>query len=376
MRIVNIKLQLLEYPLETPFYPSWLPGYPQTAHRVHLLTLETDSGIKGYAAGVAFMREGAGLEQLLMPFLFGRDPMQVEEVIQIARSATFLGLRLWWIEMAFWDIIGKATGQPTYRLLGGAQERIKAYASTGELQGVEQRLEYVAQVREMGIRAVKLRFHNWDWREDLAVAHAVRQHYPDMEIMVDANMGWRVAGMAPAPKWDVPTALRVAEELAELHVRWLEEPLDKHDYEGYRRLREKSPVPIASGEMNQDLHEFREYLIRDALDILQPDVSLSGGILMGKKIAAMAEAFSKPIAPHTWTNGLGLAANLQLMGACPNCEWAEFPYEPPGWNLHARDFFLTEPIHPDAEGYLTVPSKPGLGVEINEETVQKYAVTD
>ncbi|MFN4033443.1 MAG: hypothetical protein ACK4ME_07450 [Fimbriimonadales bacterium] len=134
MRIVNIHLRLLEYPLETPFYPAWLPGYPQTAHRVHLLTLETDEGIKGYAAGVAFMRAGSGLQQLLMPFLFGRDPMQVEEVVQIARSATFLGLRLWWIEMAFWDIIGKAVGQPVYRLLGGYQERVKAYASTGELR--------------------------------------------------------------------------------------------------------------------------------------------------------------------------------------------------------------------------------------------------
>ncbi|MCS6919970.1 MAG: hypothetical protein NZM28_09375, partial [Fimbriimonadales bacterium] len=246
MRIVNIRLRLLDYPLEVPFYPSWLPGYPQTAHRVNLLTLETDEGIKGYAAGVAFMREGTGLEQLLMPFLFGRDPMNVEEVIQIARSATFLGLRLWWIEMAFWDIIGKALGQPVYRLLGGYQDRVRAYASTGELRDKEARLDYIAHIREMGVRAVKLRFHSWDWREDMEVARAVRAHYPDMEIMVDANMGWRVAGMAPAPKWDMPTALRVAEELAELGVRWLVEPLDKNDYEGYRRLREKSPVALAS----------------------------------------------------------------------------------------------------------------------------------
>jgi D-galactarolactone cycloisomerase len=344
------------------------------APRELLLTLETDEGIKGYAAGVAFLREGAGLKDLLLPFLFGRDPMNVEEVVQIARSATFLGLRLWWIEMAFWDIIGKAVGQPVYRLLGGYQERVKAYASTGELREPSARLEYIAHIREMGFRAVKIRFHSWDWREDLAVVRAIRKQYPDMEIMVDANMGWRVAGMAPAPKWDLATALRVAEELGELGVRWLEEPLDKHDYEGYRRLREKSPVPLASGEMNQDLHEFREYLVRDALDVLQPDVSLSGGILLGKKIAALAEAFGKQIAPHTWTSGLGLAANLQLMGACPNCEWAEFPYEPPGWDLRARDYFLTEPIVPDSEGYLPVPSKPGLGVEVDEEAVARYTV--
>jgi len=374
MRIIGVQVRLLEYPLPTPFYPSWLPGYPQTAHRVNLLTLETDEGIRGYAAGVAFGREGQGLEQLLLPFLFGRDPFQVEPIVQICRSATFLGLRLWWIEMAFWDIIGKALGQPVYRLLGGAQERVRAYASTGELKGILERLDYIARIREMGIRAVKLRFHRMDWREDIEVARQVRKQYPDMEIMVDANMGWRVAGMGEAPHWDVATALRVAQELAEIGVVWLEEPLDKHDYEGYRHLREKSPVALAAGEMNQDLHEFREFLIRDALDVLQPDVSLSGGLLMGKKIAGMAEAFGKRIAPHTWTNGLGLAANLQLMGACPNCEWAEFPFEPPGWEPRARDFFLTEPIMPDADGYLSVPSRPGLGVEIDEEAVQHYTV--
>lgn len=374
MRIVGVDLRLLEYPLETPFYPAWLPGYPQTAHRVLLLTLETDEGIKGYAAGVAFGKEGSGLQQLLLPFLLGRDPMNVEEAVQIARSATFLGLRLWWIEMAFWDIIGKALGQPVYRLLGGYQDRVRAYASTGELRSVEERLDYIAQVREMGVHALKLRFHSWDWRADLAVARAVRERYPDMEMIVDANMGWRVAGMAPAPKWDMPTALRVAQELADLNVRWLEEPLDKNDYEGYRRLREKAPIALASGEMNQDLHEFREYLVRDAVDILQPDVALSCGILMGKKIAGMAEAFGKLIAPHTWTSGLGLAANLQLMGASPNCEWAEFPYEPPGWSPQARDFFLTEPIMPDSEGYLPVPAKPGLGVTIDEAAVKHYSV--
>lgn len=376
MRVIGIQLRLLEYPLETPFYPSWLPGYPQTAHRLHLLTLETDEGIKGYAAGIAFSREGAGLQQLLLPFLFGRDPLQIEQVVQICRSATFLGLRLWWIEMAFWDILGKATGQPVYRLLGGYQERIRAYASTGELKGVEERLDYLAQIRAMGFRAVKLRFHSMDWREDMAVARKVREQYPDMAIMVDANMGWRVAGMGDAPKWDLATALRVAEELAEIGVVWLEEPLDKNDYEGYRRLREKSPVALAAGEMNQDLHEFREFLLRDALDVLQPDVSLSGGILTGKKIAAMAEAFGKQIAPHTWTNGLGLAANLQLMGACPNCEWAEFPFEPPGWDIQARDYFLAEPITIDPDGYITIPAKPGLGVEIDEDAVQHYTVSE
>ncbi len=374
MRITGVTVKLLEYPLEEPFYPAWLPGYPQAFHRVNLVMLETDEGLKGYSAGFAFGQEGLKLGELLAPFLLGRDPFNVEEIIKILRSATFLGLRLWYVEPALWDIIGKALNVPVYKLLGGYQERIKAYASTGELRGVEERLAYVEQIKKMGFRAVKLRFHSMDWHNDLKVARAVRTSFPNMELMVDANMGWRVAGLGEAPHWDLATALRVAEELEELGVVWLEEPLDKHDYRGYRLLREKVGIALAGGEMNADLHEFRELIAQKSLDVLQPDVMLSGGILTAKKIAGMAEAFGLRIAPHTWTNGLGLAANLHVMGACPNCEWAEYPYEPPGWTPQARDFCLKAPITITSDGYIEIPKKPGLGVEINSDAVKEYGV--
>ncbi len=373
MRITGVTVKLLEYPLEEPFYPSWLPGYPQAFHRVNLVILETDEGIMGYSAGFAFGQEGLKLGELLAPFLLGHDPFNVEEIIKILRSATFLGMRLWYVEPALWDIIGKSLNVPIYKLLGGYQARIKAYASTGELKGVEERLEYVEQIQQMGFRAVKLRFHSLDWREDLKVARAVREHFPQMELMVDANMGWRVAGLGEAPHWDLATAQRVAEELKELGVLWLEEPLDKNDYHGYRLLRERVGIALASGEMNSDLHEFRELIVNQSLDILQPDVMLSGGILTAKKIASMAEAHGLRIAPHTWTSGLGVAANLQVMGASPNCEWAEFPYEPPGWTPQVRDFFLKKPLMVDPDGYIAVPAGPGLGVELDDEILKRYA---
>ncbi|MCI2430175.1 hypothetical protein LM602_09170 [Candidatus Acetothermia bacterium] len=186
-------------------------------------------------------------------------------------------------------------------------------------------------------------------------------------------MGWRVAGLGGAPHWDLTTAQRVSEELKELGVLWLEEPLDKNDYRGYRLLRAKTGIALAGGEMNADLHEFRELILNESLDILQPDAMLSGGILTAKKIASMAEAHGLRIAPHTWTSGLGLAANLQVMGACPNCEWAEFPYEPPGWTPQTRDFFLEDHLIIDSDGYINVPSRPGLGIGINEEMVKRYA---
>ncbi len=373
MRIVKVEIKLLEYPLEKPFFPAWLPGYPQTAHRVNLVILETDEGIKGYSAGPAFGAEATRLGELLTPFLVGRDPFNVEEIVQILRSATYLGFRLWYVEPALWDVIGKACGQPVYKLLGGHKTRVKAYASTGELRDVDRRLEYVEEVCKLGIKAIKLRFHSMDWREDLKVARAVRERFPDVELMVDANMGWRVHGLGPAPRWDLATATRVTQELAELGALWLEEPLDKHDYPGYRLLRQRVSVPIASGEMNADLHEFRELVEHQCVDILQPDATLSGGILMSKKIAALAEAHNLNFAPHTWTNGLGLAINLHVMGSVPNCEWAEWPYEPPGWTPQARDFLLKEPLHVADDGTIEVPQKPGLGVEIDEDALKEYS---
>ena len=372
MRITAVEVKLLEYELDEPFYPAWLPGYPQTFNRLNLVILETDEGITGYSAGPAFGEEAAKLGELVAPFLVGRDPFNVEEIVNILRTATYLGQRIWYIEPALWDIIGKAAGQPVYRLLGGYRDRIKAYASTGELRGVEERLEYVQEVRAMGFQAVKLRFHSPDWRDDLEVARAVRERFPDMGIMVDANMGWRVAGMGEAPKWDLATAVRVARELEELGALWLEEPLDKHDYQGYRLLRQRVNIPLAGGEMNQDLHEFRELVCQGCLDILQPDATLSGGILMARKIAGLAEAHNLEFAPHTWTNGLGLAINLQVMGAVPGCEWAEYPYEPPGWTPGARDFLLKEPIQV-RDGYIQIPQGPGLGVKIDPEAVAEYS---
>lgn len=372
MRITSVEVKRLTCPLKRPFFPTWLPGYPQTLHRLNLVVLGTDEGITGYSAGPAFGAEAQGLEELLTPFLVGRDPFNVEEIVQILRSATYLGFRVWYVEPALWDLIGKATDQPVYKLLGGRRDRIRAYASTGELKGIDERLQVIEEIQKMGLKAVKLRFHSLDWRDDLDIARAVRDEFPDLEIMVDANMGWRVAGLGEAPRWDLATATRVAHELAELDVRWLEEPLDKHDYRGYRQLRRKVGIPLAGGEFNSDLHEFRELVDQECLDILQPDVMISGGILLSRKIAALAETHNLGFAPHTWTNGLGLAANLQVMGAASHCEWAEWPYEPPGWTPEARDFLLERHILVDEDGTLEIPSSPGLGVAVDPDALKNY----
>jgi L-alanine-DL-glutamate epimerase-like enolase superfamily enzyme len=373
MVITEVEGYVCHYPLPEPFYPTWIPGYPQTQNSCLILILRTDEGIEGYCASVAFMDEVKGVVSLLRPFLINRDPLQIEDGVQLLRSASFLGFRGWFVEIALWDILGKAVGQPIHRLLGGGPERLLAYASTGELRDPEQRVEDVLRLKEMGFSAVKLRVKSARAEEDVALVAAVREAVGDeMEIMVDANQGWPIHGFGPYPRWSLKRAIYEANAFDELGVRWLEEPLHKNDYAGYAQLRASTGVPIAGGEFNSDLHEFRDLIGGGCLDVVQPDVTLSTGILNGKKVAGMAEAHNLEFSPHTWTNGLGLAANLQLMGCVPNCPYCEYPFEPPGWVPEARDFMLAEPLTVDAEGYITVPQGPGLGVELDLEKVRHY----
>ena len=370
MVITGIDAYLCHHPLKKPFYPTWIPDYPQTKNSCLIVILHTDEGIDGICCGVGFQDEAKGIPSLLMPFMMGRDPLRIEDHIQMLRSAYMLGYKVWFVEIALWDILGKKANLPIWQLMGGKGDKIPTYASTGEMHKPAKRAEEVLALREQGFKAVKLRIRWPDKRKDIEYVRVVREAVGDtMDIMVDANQGWPISGIGPWPRWDLKRAMYTARAFEELDVRWLEEPLYKHDYEGYARLREYTSVPIAGGEFNVDLHEFRDLINRGCLDIVQPDVTLAGGLLQGKKMAAMAEAANLQFSPHTWTNGMGLAANLQLMAAVPNCPICEYPIEPPGWIPEDRDFMLTQPILPDSRGYLTPPKGPGLGVELDMDRI-------
>ena len=373
MKIVDAEAYICHFPLQEPFHPSWIPGLPMHNNSAVVIRLITDEGIEGACTGMAFTTEWRGAPDLIKLFLIGRDPFQVEDFLQIMRSAKVIGFRPWFVEVAFWDIIGKATGQPVYRLLGGSREKVKAYASTGELRDPETRAQDALRIVDEGFKAIKLRIRNQDIRKDLAVIEAVRVAVgDDVELMVDANQAWLIHGFGDYPKWDLKRAMAVAHELEQLGVVWLEEPLRMRDFEGLSILRRSTSVAISGGELNDDLDDFRELINRGCYDIIQPDVTFAGGIMTCRKIAGMAEAANIVYNPHTWSNGLGLAANLQLMGAIPNCTHCEFPYDPPGWIPEGRDAMLTEPIRIDGDGYVAVPSEPGLGVEVDWEKVRAH----
>jgi L-alanine-DL-glutamate epimerase-like enolase superfamily enzyme len=166
--------------------------------------------------------------------------------------------------------------------------------------------------------------------------------------------------------------LDFARGIADLDVYWLEEPLDRFDFNGLRRLRDSSSVRIAGGELNQGIHEFQILLEKDCLDVYQPDATLAGGVTVARKVAELARAQGREFSPHTWTNGLGFAINLQIAASIPDCPIIEFPYEPESWSPQARDAMLTQPFLP-RNGYLDVPDKPGLGVELSPDAMSRCA---
>ncbi len=364
MQITGVNQYHLTHDIDGSFDPTWVPGYPQGTHECELFEIETDSGITGITASPSFAG-GIDYAAPLRLFLLGEDPHDITHIRRKLASIDLLGPRPWHIEVALWDIIGKDAGKPLYEILGATSREIQAYASTGEVQPASERIEYIEDRIEEGFEAVKLRITS---REDVEIVREVREAYPDLTVMIDANKGWAVRAIREEERWSFSEALAVARDLEALDIAWLEEPLPRHDYRGYARLRERTDTPIAGGEFNDGPHEVRELLRHDAVDVLQPDAMLATGIQEGVTIAASAREQGVEFVPHTWTNGVGFVANLHLMTAAHSA-WCEFPMEPP-WTPDVRDFLLTETFEAE-DGYIEPPSKPGLGIEIDWSLVEE-----
>ncbi len=374
MNIDRIELYHVAIPLPGPFYPAWIPGYPQTVNRFTLLRLTTDDGVQGLAAGVAFENEREGLGGLIGPYLLGMDPTDIPSIHQRLREVSYLGWRNFWIEAACWDIRGKVEGKPVWALLGGNEGgRAEVYASTGEVHPPEQRAEEALRLREMGFRTVKLRVHSFDPAEDIAQVAAVRRAVGDsMALGVDANQGWRVALIDDAPLWGLDRALHFAGACADHDVGWIEEPLDMYAYDELAELASRSKVPIAGGELNGGWQEFKVMLEKGSYDIYQPDATMGGGITDALKVLRACGERGLAYTPHTWTNGLGFIINLHLYAASDRGQPIEYPYEPPGWVPDARDGLLAEPILADGNSTVAIPDGPGLGIVIDEDKLRRY----
>ena len=369
MRIAAVEVRRYAVDLAPPFRAAWDP-VPRARSEGALVIVRSDDGLEGYAGG-ASLPDAALLERLLV----GLDPLRGEVVRELCETVDFHGGRPWTAEVAVADLAARALGQPLWRVLGGRSERLIAYASSGERVDPDERARRVAALRDRGVRAVKLRFGAARWGEDVEVVEQVREAVgSDVELMVDANHGWRMPGDR-SPRWDVADAARCARALERLGVYWLEEPLRGDDVDGYAALRRRTSLRIAAGEMVRGMAEARDLVLRGGVDVIQPDALLAGGISGCRRIAALADLCGRAFSPHTWSEGgFGLLANLHVALAVSTCPYIEVPLDPPAWDPARRDWMLPAPLELADDGTIAPPPGPGLGVTPDLDALEAHRV--
>jgi len=264
------------------------------------------------------------------------------------------------IDMALWDIRGKAAGMPLYRLLGGAKRGIPAYAGGVSLgyQLPEQLVDEIRKNLSLGYKAVKLRVGD-TVKRDLERIHAVRKAFgDDLVILTDANIGYSVEDVR-----------QVMPGMDELKVAWLEEPFPAHDYRSYQLAKGFGRTPLAAGENHYTRFEFNRVIEDGAITVLQPDLSKTGGITEALRIAAMASAVKLPIHPHSSMTGLNHAASIHFLAAIDNGGYFEGDVSRAN---KFRDELVSRPYEVDRDGLVWPLDKPGLGLEVNEAFLARH----
>ena len=363
MKIIEVKIYNLRYPLVQPFANSqtW-----SKARRAGIVEIRTDAGITGWGEGSSTPSQAA-----IDTCLIGKDPFDIEVIWNTmhqrggSNPAAISG-----VDIALWDILGKALDQPIYRLLGGAfRDRIPAYASGLFKKAVpditqilmDEAKDYVDQ----GFSAVKMKI-GFGEAYDVKNVTAVRRAVGDTIILaVDANCGY-----------DVGTAIDIGQKIAANDLFWYEEPITTDDVDGYVEIRRALNMRIAGGEGLQGSWAFRDLIQKRGYDIVQPDVSIAGGLTECRKIAAMASANHLRVLPHMWGSSIRLAATLHWQATIPDAPEVLNPipslFEFDMTENRLRTDLAEVPIRA-VEGYVPIPQGPGLGIEINRAVLERYA---
>ena len=363
-RIQSIEITHHRLNYDPPFHASW-DTKPRVFFDATIVRVTTDTGLVGVGSGDR-MLGFEGHEGLFI----GHDPLAIERHYRILSNIDFHYGRCWPFDLALWDLAGKITAQPCWKLLGGLSHRVRAYASSGTLRDPSALAAAAERYLAEGFRALKIRFHRGDWRDDVKALEAVRARVGDrLDLMVDCNQGWRMPWDTETP-WSLKDALTVARELERLKVYWMEEPLHRGDHAGMRALREATDVRIAAGEMTRQLHELRDLVSGGCVDILQPDAALVGGITGLRRIATLAQEHNLTFTPHTWTNGMGVTANAHLVAGFCDAPFLEFPYDPPEWSFDRRDYMMAEPLRADQDGWINLSDAPGMGYALDEDRLK------
>ncbi len=326
-----------------------------------LVRVFTDEGIEGNADYCTWAVPPNVLGESILamkPLLMGKDPFRIESIWDETFKTTRAVVSIYapgCINVALWDIVGKALGVPLFRLLGGFRNRIRAYASTQSCDDLKGFVELSESLVGKGFTAIKL--HPWgDPDRDIELCRTVRNTLGNkIELMID-----------PMGLYDRQAALKVGRSLDDLHFCWFEEPLPEFDVEGYVSLCRQLEVPILGVDsLRLSLGNYADYIARGAFDIVQADAARQG-ISWTRKLAAVAEASGLKFQAHAYGTPLHQAANLHLMAAIGNGDFFEMPV-PEG----ILDTPMRSTIRPDQDGWVTVPSKPGLGLEIDWDRAGK-----
>jgi L-alanine-DL-glutamate epimerase-like enolase superfamily enzyme len=271
-------------------------------------------------------------------------------------------------EIALWDIIGKACNQPLYKLWGPAKERVAPYASQARLGTPEERADLAVKLKSQGWRGIKYRSHFQTMKEDIRLVEAARKAVgDDFDIMCDANQATN-GPLTQSVIWDFRRAVETARAYQQLNVYWLEEPLPRYDFDHLAELNRMIEMPLAGGEGNRGLHEFRWLLEKGCFDIVQPEVLLEGPLEL-RKIAVLAESMNKTIAPHVGDGGVATICNIHLIASWPNSNYLEIFHDLPLREYSNGFAIFEDPPVLDKAGYFNVPQKPGLGVSIAKDLI-------
>ena len=371
MKITAVKTHLLEYRVARAFGPS-TAMYPYRT--ILLVKLETDEGLVGWGETAPIGAVQAMIEKHLGPSLIGKDPVQHRQLWRQMWGPNFGNpLAVAGIDIALHDLWGKALGVPITALYGGQlRDRVAAYASAMNYQeGLDAEEHYpleAVECLERGFHALKMRLGGLPMARDIAAATAVREAVgPDVRLMADGNGAYSLA-----------TSIKMGRALEELDFYWFEEPLPQPNHAGYEVLVNTLDVAIAGGEGLGARHEFKNLLDRRAVDIVQPDVSLCGGFAECLFVSEMAQLYAIPSMPHCWGGAIVVAATVQLLALLPDASWArttEVPMlEMDNAENPFRDELAGSQLHIGKDGMVAVPTAPGLGIEIDEAMVRRYAI--
>ncbi|HTF93261.1 MAG TPA: mandelate racemase/muconate lactonizing enzyme family protein [Verrucomicrobiae bacterium] len=367
MKITDVKTIRLRATIPTEGQVFSRSGVRNTRSTT-LVQVETDEGVSGIgsASGNGELIEVI-VGKVLKPLLIGMDPTEIDEIWD---KAYFRGghkefgtrgigvVALSGVDIALWDILGKVRGVPVYQLLGGkCRDKVPVYATALYPEEPEKVAARARAFADQGFHGVKIKV-GFDLEQDIRIVRAVREELgKDFTVMTDANQGY-----------SVDVGLKAAAAFAECGAFWLEEPLFVEDIEGHATLREKTKVPIAVGENLHTYYAFENFIVRGAVDFIQPDVARAGGITEIKRITALAAKHNVPVSFHTWGDGVALAASVHLSAALKDCIVMELDYT---YNP-LREELLNEPFKVQ-KGLLTPPDKPGLGIELNPQALERFA---